>query len=71
MKFSVWYLDRWVGALIYQPEIDNVWFKNYIICTPQVVFDSINSLTVESVLEIHCPEGSSRDLGFTATEKEN
>ena len=73
VRFSVWYLDRWVGALIYQPEIEDEddWFKKYIICSPQVVFDSISSLIVEVLLDLHCPEGSSRRLAFTAAEKEN
>ena len=73
VRFSVWYLDRWVGALIYHPEIEDKdgWFKKNIICSPQVVFDSISSLIVEPLLEIHCPEGHSRSRGFTAAEKEN
>ena len=73
VKFSVWYLDRWVGALIYHPEIDDKdgWFRMYIICSPQVVFDSISSLIVETLLEFHCPERRSRELGFTAAEKKN
>ena len=73
IKFSIWYLDRWVGALIYRPEIDDKdgWFKKYIICSPQVVFDSISSLIVETLLELHCIVRKSRDLGFTAAEKKN
>ena len=73
VKFSVWYLDRWVGALIYHPEIEDKddWFKKYIICSPQVVFDSISTLIVESLLEIHCPNHSSRDLGFKPAETKN
>ena len=71
VRFSVWYLDRWVGALIYQPEIEDDWFKKYIICSPQVVFDSISSLIVEVLLDLHCPEDRSRDLGFTPAEKKN
>ena len=71
VRFSVWYLDRWVGALIYQPEIEEEWFKKYIICSPQVVFDSISSLIVEVLLDFHCPDGNSRRLAFTAAEKEN
>ena len=73
VKFSVWYLDRWVGALIYHPEIEDKddWFKKYIICSPQVVCDSISSLIVESLLEIHCPNHSSRDLGFKPAETKN
>ena len=73
VRFSVWYLDRWVGALIYQPEIKDKddWFKKFIICSPQVVFDSISSLIVEVLLDLHCPESRSRDLGFTPAEKKN
>ena len=73
VRFSVWYLDRWVGALVYRPEIKDKdgWFKKNIICSPQVIFDSISSLIVEILLEFHCPYGSSRGLGFTPAEKEN
>ena len=73
VRFSVWYLDRWVGALIYQPEIKDKddWFKKYIICSPQVVFDSISSLIVEVLLDFHCPESRPQDLGFTPAEKKN
>ena len=70
VKFTVWYLDRWVGALIYHPEIDD-WFKENIICSPQVVFDSISSLIVETLLELHCPEHSSRGVAFKPAEKKN
>ena len=55
VKFSVWYLDQWVGALIYRPEIEDDWFKKNIICSPQVIFDSISSLVVESLLKLHPP----------------
>ena len=70
VKFSVWYLDRWVGALIYHPEIEDEdhWFKKNIICSPQVVFDSISSLIVETLLELHSPVRSS---SFTVAEKKN
>ena len=71
VRFFVWYLDRWVGALIYQPEIEEEWFKRYIICSPQVVFDSISSLIIETLLDLQCLESSSRRLVFTAAEKEN
>ena len=73
VKFSVWYLDRWVGALIYHPEIKDKddWFKKYIICSPQVVFDSISSLIVETLLELYSPKHSSRGLAFKPAEKKN
>ena len=73
VKFSVWYLDRWVGALIYHPEIEDKdgWFKKYIICSPQVVFDSISSLIVETLLELYSPKHSSRGLAFKPAEKKN
>ena len=73
VEFSLWYLDRWVGALIYHPEItdDDDWFRNNIICSPQVVFDSISSLIVETLLEFHSLERSSRHLPFKPAEKKN
>ena len=73
IKFSVWYLDRWVGALIYHPEIDDEdgWFKKYIICSPQVVFDSISTLIVETLLEFHCPKTTSRRSKLKPAETKN
>ena len=71
VEFTVWYLDRWVGALIYHPEIKDKWFIENIICSPQVVFDSISSLIVESILEIHSPKGKQRRIRFTAAETKN
>ena len=53
VRFCMWFLDRWVGALIYCPEIKDDWFKENIFCNPQVIFDSISSLVVESLLKIH------------------
>ena len=53
VRFCMWFLDRWVGALIYCPEIEDDWFKENVICNPQVIFDSISSLVVDSLLKIH------------------
>ena len=73
VKFSVWYLDRWVGALIYHPEIEDKddWFKKYIICSPQVIFDSISTLIVETLFAFNCQERNSSSLGFKLAEKKN
>ena len=71
VRFSVWYLDRWVGALIYHPEIEDDWFKKNIICSPQVVFDSISSLIVENILELHSPKSGSRRSRFKPSKKKN
>ena len=73
VRFSVWYLDRWVGALIYHPEIENKddWFKKYIICSPQVIFDSISTLIVETLFALNCQERNSSSLGFKLAEKKN
>ena len=70
VRFSVWYLNMWVGALIYCPEIEDKddWFKQNIICSPQVVFDSISSLIVESLLELHSPTQKSC---FSLEERRN
>ena len=73
VKFSVWYLDRWVGALIYHPVIEDKddWFKKYIICSPQVIFDSISTLIVETLFALNCQERNSSSLGFKLAEKKN
>ncbi|XP_064407413.1 uncharacterized protein LOC135352129 isoform X6 [Halichondria panicea] len=55
VRFTVWYLDRYVGALIYHPEIKDKdgWFGNFVICNPQVVFNSLSVLVVNPLLELH------------------
>ena len=71
VRFTVWYLDRYVGALIYHPEIKDKWFKGYVICSPQVVFDSTSILVVESLLEVHSQSKSLRRIRFTKAERRN
>ncbi|XP_064390037.1 uncharacterized protein LOC135337940 isoform X3 [Halichondria panicea] len=71
VRFTVWYLDRYVGALIYNPNIKDKWFKGYVICSPQIVFDSISILVVESLLEVHSQSKSLRRIRFTKAERRN
>ena len=40
-------------AEMYYPDISDEWFKNHIICSPQVVFDSISQLIVASLRTLH------------------
>ena len=44
VDFALWYLHFCTGTLMYYPDIPDEWFKNHIICSPQVVFDSISQL---------------------------
>ena len=53
VRFTLWYLSECVGALIYHPEVNDEWFRQYIICNSQVIFDSISSLIVKPLLAIH------------------
>ena len=59
--------------MIYHPEIEDEdnWFKKNIICSPQVVFNSISSLIVESLLELHSPKDRSRRIRFKPGERKN
>ena len=66
VEFAVFYLSQWVGVLIYHPEIDDQWFKDNIICNPQVIFDSISSLIVKPLLELHSKESK---LEFTIADR--
>ncbi len=70
VRFSVWYLDRFVGALIYRPDIKDKdrWFEKFVICNPQVVFNSLSALVVEPLLELHSEESS---IQFTDAERNN
>ena len=70
VRFTVWYLDRYVGALIYHPEIKDKdgWFGNFIICNPQVVFNSLSVLVVKPLLELHSEDSS---IHFKDAERNN
>ncbi|XP_064384730.1 uncharacterized protein LOC135333658 [Halichondria panicea] len=70
VRFTVWYLDRYVGALIYHPEIKDKdgWFGNFVICNPQVVFNSLSVLVVKPLLELHSEEGN---IQFNDNERKN
>ncbi len=69
VKFAVQYLDWVVGALIYRPDIKDIWFGSNIICNPQVVFNSLSTFVVEPLLELH-PSKESNIL-FTEAERKN
>ncbi len=67
VKFTIWYLHQCVGALLYYPDIKDKesYFKNRVICSPNVVFNSISLLIVESLLSLHSTD---KKCCFTATE---
>ena len=55
VKFCLWYLNC-VGTLMYYTNIaddKDSWFKNHVICSPQVIFDSISQLIVAYLCELH------------------
>ncbi|XP_064403143.1 uncharacterized protein LOC135348759 isoform X2 [Halichondria panicea] len=70
VRFTVWYLDRYVGALIYHPEIKDKdgWFGNFVICNPQVVFNSLSVLVVNPLLELHSEDSR---IQFNDDERRN
>ena len=51
--FALWYLHYCTGTLLYYPDIQDEWFKDHIICSPQVVFDSISQFIVVSLRILH------------------
>ena len=53
INFVLWYLHFCTGTLMYYPDIQDDWFKDHIICSPQVVFDSISQLIVASLCTLH------------------
>ncbi len=67
VKFTIWYLHQCVGALLYYPDIKDKasYFKNRVICSPNVVFNSISLLIVECLLSLH---SSNRKSHFAAAE---
>ena len=51
VKFCLWYLNC-IGTLMYYTDIaddEDGWFKNHVICSPQVIFDSISRLVIPSL----------------------
>ena len=55
IKFCIWYLDC-IGTLMHYTNIvddEDDWFKNHVICSPQVIFDSISQLIVTSLRTLH------------------
>jgi len=49
VEFCVWYLSSCVGSLIHYtdiPDDEDDWFKNHVLCSPQVIFDSISEFIV-------------------------
>ena len=53
VKVCLWYLHHCVGTLMYFPNLEDEWFKSNVICSPQVVFDSISKLIIPFLLELH------------------
>ena len=55
VKFCLWYLNC-VGTILYYTNIANdkdSWFKNHVICSPQVIFNSISQLIISSLCKLH------------------
>ena len=53
VDFVLWYLHFCTGTLMYYPAISDEWFQNHIICSPQVIFDSISQLIVVPLRILH------------------
>lgn len=68
VKFTIWYLHECVGALMNYSEIKDKWFEEHIISSPNVIFNSISVLIVESLLAIHKKDHKCR---FTKGEVKN
>ncbi len=70
VRFTVWYLDRFVGALIYHPDINDKhgWFEKFVICNPQVVFNSLSVFVVKPLLELHSEKSN---VQFKEAERKN
>ena len=63
IKFTLWYFNQ-LGTLIYRDELedDSGWFKEHVICSPQVIFDSISQLIIQPLLKLHSPDEANRPL---------
>ena len=55
VKLCLWYLNH-IGTLVYNTKIadeESDWFKNNLICSLQVIFDSISELIVAPLSMLH------------------
>ena len=55
VEFCIWYLSC-IGTLMYYTDIaddEDDWFKNHVICSPQVIFDSISQLILATLCALH------------------
>ncbi|XP_064391903.1 uncharacterized protein LOC135339643 isoform X3 [Halichondria panicea] len=55
-KFCLWYLHDCIGTVMHYTSVSNdkeKWLKNRVICSPQVIFDSISQLVVPSLRVLH------------------
>ena len=54
IDFCLWYLSC-IGSLMRYTNIadEDNWFKNHVICSPQVIFDSISQLIVASLSTLY------------------
>ena len=55
VEFCIWYLSC-IGTLMYYTNIaddEDDWFKSHVICSPQVIFDSISQLILASLCALH------------------
>ena len=55
LKDALWYLHHIIGSLIYYPNIEDEdkWFEMNIICSPQVIFDSISQVIIATLQMFH------------------
>ena len=55
INFCFWYLHC-IGIIMYFDNINedkDDWFKNHVICTPEVIFESISQLPIASLCALH------------------
>ena len=53
LQLCLWYLHHCTGTIMYYPNIPGKYFRGHVICTPQVVFDSISEFIVASMRILH------------------
>ncbi len=53
LQLCLWYLHHCTGTIMYYLNVPGKYFKGHVICTPQVVFDSISQFIVASLRILH------------------
>ena len=67
LETALWFYSKKVGSLMYFNDSDVPSMGNKIICSPQVIFDSISEIMIDNNI-LHPCSGGKNDFSFTLSD---